>query len=144
MRWERHKLTGNVGMSTAYRFSILKISRTVHTLDFIVQFLYLASKFQNSISDLRPIFVFAIVSKVELWKSSSIVPFLSDFSHELHEDPSFASITVHEEVVDLVDVVRLLDGVDKVLLAAIRSFHLTFEYFFCRDSAWNSRFLISA
>ena len=51
----------------------------------------------------------------------------------LHEDPNFASIPVHEEVVDLVDVVRLLDEHDKFLLFVTRSFHSTFEYFFCRN-----------
>ena len=44
-------------------------------------------------------------------------------------NPSFASITVHEEVVDLVDGVLLLKQ-DEVLLAATRSFHLIFVYFF--------------
>ena len=47
---------------------------------------------------------------------ASILPFHWGFSHELHEDPSFASITIHEEVVDLVGVVRLLDEHDKFLL----------------------------
>ena len=47
----------------------------------------------------------------------------------LHEDPSFASITVHEEVDDLVDVVRLLEH-DEVLLSATRSFHSIVVYFF--------------
>ena len=64
---------------------------------------------------------------------ASILPFHSGFSHELHEDPSFALIAVHEEVVDLVDVVRLIDEHDKFLLLATRSFHSTFEYFFCRN-----------
>ena len=41
----------------------------------------------------------------------------------------FASITVHEEVDDLVDVVLLLEH-DEVLLAATRSFHSIFVYFF--------------
>ena len=40
---------------------------------------------------------------------------------------------VHEEVVDIVGVVRLLDEHDKFLLAATRSFHSTFEYFFCHN-----------
>ena len=48
MRCERHRLSGNVGMSTAYWFSILKISRIVHTIDFIL--LHLASEFKDSIS----------------------------------------------------------------------------------------------
>ena len=48
-------------------------------------------------------------------------------------NPSFASITVHEEVVDLVCVVRLLHEHDKFLLFVTRSFHSTFEYFFCRS-----------
>ena len=38
-------------------------------------------------------------------------------------------MTVHEEVDDLVDVVRPLEH-DEVLLAAIRSFHSIFEDFF--------------
>ena len=59
---------------------------------------------------------------------ASILP----FSHEPHEDPSFASITVHEEVDDLVDVVLLLEH-DEVLLLASQSFHSMFVYFFCRN-----------
>ena len=51
----------------------------------------------------------------------------------LHENPSFASIPVHEEVVDLVGVVRLLDEHEKFFLFVTRSFHSTFEYFFCRN-----------
>ena len=47
--------------------------------------------------------------------------------------PVLFLITVHEEVVDLVGVVRLLDEHDKVLLSVTRSFHSTFEYFFCRN-----------
>ena len=42
-------------------------------------------------------------------------------------------MTVHEQVDDLVDVVRLLDEHDKFILFATRSFHSTFEYFFCRN-----------
>ena len=41
----------------------------------------------------------------------------------------FASITVHEEVDDLVDFVLLLEH-DEVLLAATRSLHALFVYFF--------------
>ena len=55
--------------------------------------------------------------------------------HELHEDPNFASITVHEEVDDLVEVVRLLDEHYKFFLFETRSFHSTFPYFFCHDRA---------
>ena len=43
--------------------------------------------------------------------------------------PVFASITVHEEVDDLVDVVLLLEH-DEVLLVATRSFHAIFVFFF--------------
>ena len=52
-------------------------------------------------------FRLAIVSKVELWnfRNSSIS---IRFCYELHEIPSFASMTVHEEVDDLVDVFLLL------------------------------------
>ena len=48
------------------------------------------------------------------------------------EIPIFSSITVHEEVVDLVEVVRLLDEHDKFLLFETRSFHSTCE-FFCHN-----------
>ena len=47
-------------------------------------------------------------------------------------NPSFASLTVHEELDDLVDVVLLLEH-DEVLLAATRSFHSIFVYFFCHN-----------
>ena len=47
--------------------------------------------------------------------------------------PNFASKTVHEDVVDLVGVVLLLDEHDKVLLFVTRSFRSTFEYYFCRN-----------
>ena len=60
---------------------------------------------------------------------STNLTFQCDFSHELHEDPSFALITVHEEVDDLVVDVLLLEH-DEVLLAATRSFHSIFENFF--------------
>ena len=50
---------------------------------------------------------------------ASILPFHWGFSHELHEDPSFASITVHEEVVDLVVEVLLLE-LNEVLPAEIQ------------------------
>ena len=49
-----------------------------------------------------------IVSNVLPW-IASILPSHWDFSRELHEDPSFASIIVHEEVDDFVAVVRLLE-----------------------------------
>ena len=42
---------------------------------------------------------------------------------------SFASLTVHQEVVDFVDKILLLER-DEVLLAAIRSFHSICVYFF--------------
>ena len=43
--------------------------------------------------------------------------------------PVLRQLTVHEEVVDLVDEVLLLER-DEVLLAAIRSFNLIFAHFF--------------
>ena len=61
MRWEWHWLTGNVGISTADRFSILKVSWIIHAITCILQFLYLACKFQDSV------LILALVSKVELW-----------------------------------------------------------------------------
>ena len=44
----KDKLTGNVGMSAAYWFSILKISWIIRTINSILQFLYLANKFLDS------------------------------------------------------------------------------------------------
>ena len=60
--------------------------------------------------------------------------------------PVFASVTVHEEIVDLVGVVLLFEH-EEVLLAATRSFHSIFVYFFGHNqlgirlfvnSAWQS------
>ena len=45
-----------------------------------------------------------------------ILPSQQDLFNELHVIPSFASITVHEEVVDLVVEIRLLER-NEVLLA---------------------------
>ena len=47
--------------------------------------------------------------------------------------PILLQLTVHEQVDDLVEVVRLLDEHDKFLLFATRSFHSIVEYFFCRN-----------
>ena len=76
--------------------------------------------------DLLPIF-FLQVCRMENNEIASILPLHWEFSRELHEDPSFASINVHEEVDDLVDVVRLLEH-DAVLLSATRSFHSVFVH----------------
>ena len=46
--------------------------------------------------------------------------------------PILLQITVHEEIDDLVEVVRLLDEHDKFLFAT-RSFHSTFEHVFCHN-----------
>ena len=53
-------------------------------------------------------------------KIASILPSHQDFSHELHEVLDFVPIIVHEEVVDLVKVVRLLDEHDKFLIVETR------------------------
>ena len=75
---------------------------------------------------------------------ASIVPLHWGCSHELHEDSNFASITVHEKVDNLVDVVRLLDERDTCLLSATRSFHSALKYFFCRNLPGIRVFWISA
>ena len=77
---------------------------------------------------LRPISFLQLVSNVDPLTSLQFFTFHWDFSHELHEGPSFVTITVHEEVDDLVDVVLLLEHA-VVLLLVTRSCHLTFEYF---------------
>ena len=66
MRWEKHWLTGNVGLSTAYWLSICQIFRIVHTINFILQFLYYASEFKDSILIFDQ-FSLAIESNVEPW-----------------------------------------------------------------------------
>ena len=79
MRWEWHWLTGTVGMSTAYWFSILRISRIVHTINFVLQFLYLASKFQNSILNPPLIFVLQLCHDCgfeSVWKKLVSTPAL--------------------------------------------------------------------
>ena len=115
-------------LSTVYWFSILKISWVIHTINFIFAIPVSSQWVPGQSLDLRLIFFLRWCRK---WNSetSSILPVLWDFSHELHVDPSVASITVHEEDDDLVDEVLLLER-DEVLLAAIRSFHLLFVYFF--------------
>ena len=45
----------------------------------------------------------------------------------------FVLTIVHEEVVDLVEVVRLLDEHDKFLLFETRSLHSKVECFFCHN-----------
>ena len=75
-------------------------------------------------------FLLAIVSNLEI---ASSLPSHWDFSHELHKVLDFVPIIVHEEVVDLVEVVRLLDEHDKFLLFETRSFYSTFEHFFCHS-----------
>ena len=52
-----------------------------------------------------------------LLEIASILPSHVDFSYELHEDPDFVLIIVHEEVVDLVKVVHLLQEHDQFLFA---------------------------
>ena len=49
MRWEWHRSTGNVRISTAYWFSILKMFWIVRTIYFILQFLCSARKFQANV-----------------------------------------------------------------------------------------------
>ena len=48
--WKGGVETGNVGVSTAYWFSILKISRMIHTIDCILRFLNLICEFKDGIS----------------------------------------------------------------------------------------------
>ena len=85
-----------------------EILRIVHTIYFILQLLHLASKFQDSILILD---LSSSCNGVERWNSgtSSILPFHRDFYYELHVIPN-----VHEEVVDLVVEVLLLER-NKVL-----------------------------
>ena len=103
--WGRND-TGNVWISTAYWFSILKI---------LWSFIQLISFCNSCIRPESSNVVFwcstnvrlAIVSNVELWNSLTL-PFQWDFFDELHVIPNFAARTVLEEVVDLVvELLRL-------------------------------------
>ena len=58
---------------------------------------------------------------------ASILP-----SHQ-HEDPDFVLTIVHEEVVDLVEVVHHLQEYDQFLFAKTQSFHSIPGYFSCQN-----------
>ena len=62
---------------------------------------------------------------------ASILPSHRDFSHELHEVLDFVPIIVHEEVVDLVEVVHHTHECDQFLFVENRYFHSIPGYFFC-------------
>ena len=66
-----------------------------------------------------------------------------DISHEPHEDPRFLSLTVHEEVDDLVSVVFCL-GTMKFFFLRLDHFSLNFCILLLSWSAWNSCFRIFA
>ena len=82
-------------------------------------------------------FILEIVSNVDPCKRFNSSISLRLFSWD------FVPITVHKEVVDLVEVVRLLDEHDKFLLFETRSVHSTFDLLLLSLSASNSCFLIS-
>ena len=118
MWWEKHWSTGNVGISTANWFSVLKVLRIVHSIYFILQFLYLASQFQEKI------LIFDKSSSRNGVEGRTLklfltLPFHWDFCDELHVIPNFAVIIVLEEVVDLVAEVLQLER-NEVLLAEIQ------------------------
>ena len=48
---------------------------------------------------------------------ASVLSSHKDFSCELHEDPDFVLVIVHEEVVDLVKVVQHMQECDQFLFA---------------------------
>ena len=66
MRREWHWSIGNVGISTSDWFSVLKIFQIIHTIYFILHFLYLTSDFKGTN------FLLATVSKVEPWICSRL------------------------------------------------------------------------
>ena len=66
-------------------------------------------------------------------KTTKDRPLIETFLMSFTKIPIFVPVIVHEEVVDLVEVVRLLDEHDKFLLFETRSFHSTLEYFFCHN-----------
>ena len=68
------------------------------------------------------------MSKIVPWNFFQLKHFIETY-HELHVIPSFAVITVREQVVDLVFEVLLLER-DEVLLAEIQEFHLILVFFF--------------
>ena len=94
MRWERHKLTGNVGISTDS--ASLNISRIIHTLNFIVKFLNLGCEFEDSVSIFDE---FSSRKSIECRALKSL-----PFYH--------LTVIIHEEVVDLVEVVHHIQEYD--------------------------------
>ena len=123
MRWEKHWLTGNVGLSTAHWFSIFKISRIVHTIDFILQFLYLASEFKDSISIFDQFFS-SQVSRMLSLEIASILPF--HWAQFCFNNSSWTSWWSCRR--------RSSPWWSRQISSfATRSFRSTFEYFFCRN-----------
>ena len=109
--WQR----GNVHCALIQHLENLS---NVHTIDFI---LCLACEFKDSVSIVDHFFPPNCVECRAL-KSRQFFHFAEALHIELHEDPNFASITVHEEVDALVEVVRLLDEHDKLLLLRLDHF----------------------
>ena len=67
----------------------------------------------------RSIF-FTKIDRLLILELASILPSHKDILYELHEDPDFVLINVHESVVDLVEVVHHLQEHDQCLFAEIR------------------------
>ena len=132
MRWEKHWLTGKVGLSTAYWFSILKISRIIHKINFILQFLNLACEFKDSVSIFDQ-FSHRSCTECGALKSLQFFHPIETFLMSFTKISILRQLIVHEGVVELVEVVRLLDVHDKFLLFETRSFHWNLEYFFCHN-----------
>ena len=121
-------LAGTVGYSTACWFSIFKISRIIIQLISFCNSCILPVS-SRIVSRSSTNFLLTIVSNVEPWNRFNSSITFSLFSRASRRS-QFCSKTVHEEVDDLVEVVRLLDEHDKFLLFETWSFHSTFEYFF--------------
>ena len=101
MKWEKHWLTGNVGLSICVLIQYLEnlSNHSYNWLHSLILESYLWVQEQYRDPKVYRMWTHEIVS---------ILPSHWDSSPKFHEDANFASSIVHEEIVHLVDV-RLLD-----------------------------------
>ena len=132
MGWERHRLTVNAGMSTADWFSILKIYRIYHTIVFISQFLYLACKFEDSMSIFDQ---FSPRNCVECWalKSLQFFHFTEALLTSFTKIPILLQLLFMKKLLILSTSFVSLMSTTNFFFFATRSFHTIFEYFFNRN-----------
>ena len=112
-------------------------------LIFILSFLYLANEFKDIflIFDQSSSYKLCIMWIPEI---SWILTFHWAFQKNFTKFSNFVPTIVHKEVVDLVEIVRLLDEPDNLLLFCDSIISFNFWILLLWWSAWNSYFRISA